>query len=727
MRNSEDIGNVSDSFFTEFNNLTVKLLGCTIAVVDEAKDSMELWRARSGVVVKPFESLSFSNSMQILKKNLPGWYPVFISALKKKNNFLMDEVSGEKRVQAINSMAEQSNYSNEEKARLFKAIPDNFVIYYVYFKLGYLALITEEKLSDENVAIAHRFVNVFGFAYTRYLDIKKAEARAREAQLEAALEKVRSAALAMNQSKDMVEVCRIISDQLEQLQVTDIRNIQTAIIDQQNGTYLNYEYYTQYKTSSILEIETKLHPTIEDFAKQITKSKDAFFTKTFEGKELSEWIEYRKQTNQNDDPLLEKSKSVHYYFYSIGPGGLGISTYAPKDKEEIGIFRRFRNVFDLAYKRFMDIEQAAVQAREAQIQLALERIRARTMAMQHSSELAETAKVLFQQFSELDENPDQLSIGILNEEEKVLEIWLSIQGTQTNQAFKVSIDEPIVINKIYRAWKNKKKSLVIDISGQELEKYNQFRNSLPKFQEYNRLKNKISKEKNRRVIHCAFFQNGMLSLATPEPRPDESMQLLERFAKVFEQTYTRFLDLQKAEAQAREAQVEAALERARAQSMMMQHSNELNITCRVFHEQLAVLGIESEFSYLWLPDEIKMDHLFWATWQEGDDGTESFKNKRVIYPLDKSDPAIAECYLAWESDHPVHVNPVRAADVKDYFSTWGELFEGVERFNPEFYPDGLYYVDAYMKYGCFGIMIRKQPAVDEQKILHCFQKELECS
>jgi hypothetical protein len=35
--------------------------------------------------------------------------------------------------------------------------------------------------------------------------------------------------------------------------------------------------------------------------------------------------------------------------------------------------------------------------------------------------------------------------------------------------------------------------------------------------------------------------------------------ILKRFAKVFEQTYTRFLDLQKAEAQARESQIQLAL------------------------------------------------------------------------------------------------------------------------------------------------------------------------
>ena len=59
------------------------------------------------------------------------------------------------------------------------------------------------------------------------------------------------------------------------------------------------------------------------------------------------------------------------------------------------------------------------------------------------------------------------------------------------------------------------------------------------------------------------------------PYSDEENTTLMRFGKVFQQTYTRFLDLQKAEAQAREAQIEAALERVRSRSMGMQKSEEL--------------------------------------------------------------------------------------------------------------------------------------------------------
>ncbi|MFZ1259324.1 MAG: hypothetical protein WAQ93_02545, partial [Chitinophagaceae bacterium] len=56
------------------------------------------------------------------------------------------------------------------------------------------------------------------------------------------------------------------------------------------------------------------------------------------------------------------------------------------------------------------------------------------------------------------------------------------------------------------------------------------------------------------------------------PYTEEENTTLMRFGKVFQQTYTRFLDLQKAEAQAREAQIEAALERVRARAMAMHTS-----------------------------------------------------------------------------------------------------------------------------------------------------------
>src|SRR6185503_397226 len=95
----------------------------------------------------------------------------------------------------------------------------------------------------------------------------------------------------------------------------------------------------------------------------------------------------------------------------------------------------------------------------------------------------------------------------------------------------------------------------------------------------------VDQIKDRRVHNFAFFSHGWILVTSHEPQSAETIQILERFTSVFNLTYRRFLDLQKAEAQAREAQIELGLERVRARAMAMHKSEELSETASVlFHE-----------------------------------------------------------------------------------------------------------------------------------------------
>ena len=68
------------------------------------------------------------------------------------------------------------------------------------------------------------------------------------------------------------------------------------------------------------------------------------------------------------------------------------------------------------------------------------------------------------------------------------------------------------------------------------------------------------------VFTSAHFSQGYLLVINESLLTNEQEHLLTRFAKVFELTYQRFLDLKKAEAQALEARIEMALERVRART-----------------------------------------------------------------------------------------------------------------------------------------------------------------
>jgi len=589
---------------------------------------------------------------------------------------------------------------------------------YYWFSLGPVALgiSTYVILTDNELDLFKRFLNVFELAYRRYLDIEKAIAQAKEAQIETSLERVRAQAMAMRTPEELTGICEVLYAELHSLGFTEMRNAMINIHDDEKETLVNYDYSDEIG-KSINHLVYNIHPVIEKQVKQMRSAGDAFSETYFKGRDLEDWKAFRKKIGEKDDPRIDKADALYYYFYSIGTGSIGISTFSVVAGEKLNVLKRFRNVFNLSYQRYTDIALAAAQAHEAQVELALERVRARTMAMQKSDELGETAYVLFQQFEELGEDPEQIGIGIMNEEEKVMELWSTLNGKMREHVVKVSLDEPVLMHKLYAAWKGEKKTLVVDIIGKDLEDYNNYRNSIAD------IKIDISRTKDRRVVSVAYFSKGLISLATPEPRPAETIQLLERFANVFDLTYTRFLDLQKAEAQAREAKIEAALERTRTQSMIMQHSNELDDTLRVFHEQVLLLGIHSAFSFLWLPDEKNDRHIFWAAWKEND--STIFKSKAINYPLDRNEPATAQCLIDWKSNEPVYSYHVPSAAVENYFAVWKELIDGVDHLKPEYFSGGLYYVEAFMKYGCFGVMVEDDLGEDEKKLLSRFANEFE--
>lgn len=367
-------------------------------------------------------------------------------------------------------------------------------------------------------------------------------------------------------------------------------------------------------------------------------------------------------------------------------------------------------------------KELVLKNRELEIEAALDRLRSRMLRMQKSSELEETTAVMYQQMDALGIVPEgsMVYIVIIDTNTDTAIQWIVTDRTlvrpQEGELRTPLTEDPRLI-KTYAAWKRKDPLLIRDLSGDELEDFKNYIKSLPSFQE---VKSEVFQWPARLVWSEASFSNGTLGFICPTPLPAATLDILVRFSKDFDLTYTRFLDLQKAEAQAREAQIEAALERTRTQSMLMEHSHELDVTSQIFHEQLLLLRIPSEFSYVWLPDESKNEHQFWATWQETEDTSTVLKSKAIMYQLDKTEPYTAACFTAWESDEPVHQHPIPPEEVDHFFATWQELLDGVNTLKPELFPDGLYYGEAYMKYGCFGINVRRLLSEEEQSILRRF-------
>ena len=424
------------------------------------------------------------------------------------------------------------------------------------------------------------------------------EQKNRELKIETALEKVRSSALAMKEPAEMLDVCKVISDQLKLLGVNNIRNVQTAIINEHKGTYLNYQYFIAYDKGIVEDTEYNKHPKVFEMVQEMKRSENSNFSGSFEGEELNRFREYRKQDNQFPDPLLDAAKSVHYYFYSIGSGGLGLSTYEPLNDDALEIFKRFHNVFTLAYRRFIDIEKAEAQAKEAQIELALERVRARTMAMQSSNELKEVVLNIFDGLKSLGVDPTVCNISLIDKKTCDSDVWSAHQTDKSLITYRVFIShfEHPFRKKLIDSFLNKISFSVHELSGDLKKSYIQY---LIEHVDYSKVPAEVTKSNKKLVnieegivLSSAYMKYGLLIVSRNFGISNDESDILQRFARVFEQTYTRFLDLQKAESQAREAQIEAALERVRSRTMAMQRSDELPDTAAVLFQEIKKISNE---------------------------------------------------------------------------------------------------------------------------------------
>lgn len=219
----------------------------------------------------------------------------------------------------------------------------------------------------------------------------------------------------------------------------------------------------------------------------------------------------------------------------------------------------------------LERSNSALQQVEAEIKIeaALEQVRASGMAMQKSEELAQSANVLFQQMESLGIPAWSTGYCIWADDKLSGTYWMSSMGI-LQPPFTAPMTENSMFMHCREACLGGETFYAEEFSGNELEKHYQYMGDLPSVKD---MLDKITVAGVEvpsfplsQVNHNVYFSKGFLLFVTLKPVP-EAHEIFKRFGKVFDQTYTRFLDLQKAEAQARESEIQLALERVRARTM----------------------------------------------------------------------------------------------------------------------------------------------------------------
>ncbi|MFM7485504.1 MAG: hypothetical protein ACKO13_01155, partial [Cytophagales bacterium] len=387
-------------------------------------------------------------------------------------------------------------------------------------------------------------------------------------QIETALERVRAASMAMQTSEQLLDVIKVVGQQLEKLGLQfDSTNFRTNVREKDWNLWIYAKWMDKPAKWFIPYID---HPYFK-----MTDKDGEVVSSIFSRQEKDSFEAYLYKLGlivPPKDPevaarqkkFMDAAKGFAMSIANVKSVSLNIanSQAQPYSKEDNALLLRFAVVFEQAYVRFLDLQKAEAQARESQIQLALERVRAKTMAMQKSEELSSLINEVFVRLTELDLKMDSATMLIVDKKTNVTDYWIAAEKFNYSTRFSVPpLTDGIMAKNFQAAWQSKEDFIYV----YNQKDKNEYLNFLFTHSDFRKLPDERKQFLlNTKVYNLAYalMEEGALVMTrfTEQSFTPTEHQTLKRFAKIFEQCYTRFLDLQKAEAQAREAQIEAALE-----------------------------------------------------------------------------------------------------------------------------------------------------------------------
>ncbi len=427
---------------------------------------------------------------------------------------------------------------------------------------------------------------------------KAVEAQNRELEIEAALERVRARSLAMHHTSELQEIVNIAAQQLQSIGMEINGGVFICInteVDRELSIWASGGMADYVQKVTVPLLNKPIFTTLRD----AIKKGNNFLTEAYSDKEKQELFNHlfnydpwRNLSQERKQDLLAReggfARSVVISRYT----SISITNHHGKEftEEENEILKRFGKVFEQAYTRFLDLQKAEAQAREAEIELALERIRSAAMAMRNSVEIKTLINHVYGELTKLDAKLDRCFFMIVNPENKGITWWMAgPEGLLDENGFFVQNNRHPSHQLYLKHCLNRTKKWEYLFEGKEKRDWDLFgfnKTELIRLPE--QIKNFMSSVK-RVYLSGSSESFGSLVTGSLEPLSDEHKDIISRFTTVFDQTYTRFLDLQKAEAQAREAKIEAALEKVRSRTMGMQHSNELQEAADLLFQQVSEL------------------------------------------------------------------------------------------------------------------------------------------
>ena len=376
----------------------------------------------------------------------------------------------------------------------------------------------------------------------------------RELEIEKAFERVRAFAMTMRQSTDLQKVVNLVAQELDNMNL-DITGVFMVInnneIDKQftfwgsTGVAENYM-----KRAAIPFLDRPIYRVL---AEGTTKG-ESFFTEEYSREEKIEFFEhlfkyppYNSSTPEWKEQVLAReggytrSVSVSHFtsIFVVNHFGRKLSD------EDNKILKRFGQVFEQSYTRFLDIQKAEALAREAIKQTSLDRVRGEIASMRTSEDLNRITPIIWRELKTLEVPFIRCGVFIVDEEKEKIQVYLTTPDGKSLAVLNLSFDANELTISTVKHWKNNQvykghwnKQEFIDwtksmIQIGQIQKAETYQGS--------------STPPETLDLHFIPFTQGMLYVGNVSPLTEEKLEVVKTLAEAFSIAYARYEDFKNIE------------------------------------------------------------------------------------------------------------------------------------------------------------------------------------
>jgi serine phosphatase RsbU (regulator of sigma subunit) len=226
------------------------------------------------------------------------------------------------------------------------------------FKEGFVFAWTESKLIEVELQIFRRFTSVLSLTYRRYMDLKETKARAREAEQQASLDRVRAEIASMRTTDDLEKITPLIWRELTTLGVPFFR-CGVFIIDEPNG--VAHAYLSTPLGKSLAALHVKIDNTwLENAVNNWRRGK--IYHEVWNREQFIAWTQTMMaqgfvENKEHFQAGKEAPETLSLQLLPFTQGMLYVGSELPLSNGEIKIAEKLAKDFGVAYSRYEDFQK----------------------------------------------------------------------------------------------------------------------------------------------------------------------------------------------------------------------------------------------------------------------------------------------------------------------------------------------------------------------------------